>query len=143
MINYEEYIEKINKCFEGKNEILGSDLKVSLGMEKSGTAWGSLLAALISKKILMKIDDKFERVNSKITYYYKLAPTFNQKNKKDTKNYIIYDQNGNIYDYPSDDLIDDTLISLITNNSQLELHIYKKTKVVKAELKIITKELRG
>jgi hypothetical protein len=141
MINYQDYTDKIIECFKDKSDILGTDLKKFLGLENSGNAWGSLLSVLMAKKIIVKIEDKFEKVNSKPIYYYKLSPMFNNNFNEPTKNYIIYDQNGNIHDYTNDLLLEKDLVNLIKKNPLLELSVYKKIKTIKAEVKIITENL--
>lgn len=84
MINYQDYTDKIVECFKDKLKFQGIRfaLKSFLGLENSGAAWGSLLSVLWQKKIIVKIEDKFEKVKSKPIYYYRLSPLFNNGSKK-------------------------------------------------------------
>lgn len=136
---YDIYIDKVVECFNNKHEILGSDLKKAIGMEGLKNQWGSLLSSFIARKILIKIDDKFEKINSKPVYYYRLSPDFKRDKEKEEKQYLIIDQYGNHYDYNSDKKIEEEVNSLLKSNTSLVISVYKKIQDFKAEINVVSK----
>lgn len=125
MIDYKNYLDDINLLFKNNEEILSTDLKKYLNLENKGNLWGSLLSALISKKIIEKNANKFEKVNGHKIYYYNLVKSKNRLiNKKDI---LILDQFGNQYDCLNLENINIFIKNILFKNPDLELSVYKKT----------------
>lgn len=125
MIDYKNYLDDINLLFKNNEEILSTDLKKYLKLENKGNLWGSLLSTLISKKIIEKNADKFEKVNGHKIYYYNLVKSKNRLiNKKDI---LILDQFGNQYDCLNLENLNVFIKNILFKNPNLELSVYKKT----------------
>ena len=137
MIQYKDYLEDINIFFKNKNAVLATDLKKHLKLEDKGRLWGSLLSALISKKILEK-DTKFEIISGNKVYYYKLFNNFESKIIKSSQ-ILILDQFGNSYECLDVDNISLTVKEILSNKPSLELSVYKKINSYKAKISIIDK----
>ena len=137
MLDYEKYIETLKLLFKSESKILGSDLKKLLKMEDSKNEWGSLISALIAKKILIKDTANFIKVKSKPVYYYKLSPLFT-KDTEVVKSFLIMDQFGTQHDYSEDSRLDEALNAIIANSPKLELTIYQKVKKIKADINVVT-----
>ena len=142
MVDYEKYIESLKSLFKNESKILGSELKKLLKMENSKNEWGSLISALIAKKILIKDTANFIKVKSKPVYYYKLSPLF-IKDTEIIKSYLILDQFGTQHDYAEDSVLDEAVNTIIKDNPKLELTVYLKVKTLKAELKVITENFKN
>jgi len=133
-INYDEYVEQVRSLFKNNNEVLSSNLKKHLHLEDKGRLYGSLISALISKKIIEKVEGKTERLNGKPNYFYKL---YGNTLKNNNGNHIIVDQFGTIHDCPQGVDPIEIVQDLLNKNFKLELNVYKKTGSYKAKIDII------
>ncbi len=135
-INYMEYLGQVKEAFKSKDEILGSELKKILKLEEKGRMYGSLISALIAKKIIVKNEDKFEKENGRPVYYYRLNGE-SSKAKQKNEDYIIVDQNGTTYEYQKGKDIKEEIQKLINANPKLTISAYKKIGTYRAQISIV------
>lgn len=143
----QEKIEtKITNLYERNQykEVSSEKLKEVLSEfcnNQPSTFWGHVLSVLIAHKIIKKNINRTEKVKGKNCFFYGPGVAILKNNINSNTASIILDQFGNKYEYPSEDLIDETIRELVNKNTKLEITVYKAIKTIKAEVKLITKEI--